>query len=128
VTAATVLVLDDDEDTSMLLEILFRRRGWPTVVAGNLAQARSALGTYEIAALLTDVCLPDGDGSTLLAQGRPPGLLAALLMTGHGLGSADARLVCTQAGFDDYVCKPFDARALVSRIAASLAPAKAGTL
>jgi len=122
-TSATVLVVDDDEDTSMLLGMLFRRQGWPTVLAGNLEQARVALATHDVAALLTDVRLPDGDGSTLLAQGRPAGLRAALLMTGNDMGGAAGRLACTRAGFDDYVRKPFDARALVSRITTSMGPA-----
>lgn len=125
VTPGTVLVVDDDEDTSMLLGLLFRRQGWITIMAGSLEQARVALATHEVTALLTDVRLPDGSGATLLARGRPAHLRAALLMSGNGIGEQDGRIACARDGFDDYVCKPFDAGALVARVATLLTPAVA---
>jgi len=125
VNPGTVLVVDDDEDTSMLLGLLFRRQGWVTLVAGTLEQAQIALATHEVTALLTDVRLPDGNGATLLARGRPAHLRAALLMSGNGAGAGARRLACARDGFDDYVCKPFDAGTLVARVATLTAPAAA---
>jgi two-component system response regulator GlrR len=127
---ATVLVVDDDEDTSTLLGIMFRRQGFRTVVAGDLAEARAALAKGNISGLVTDIRLPDGDGCALLSGGRPAHLRAALLMSGgHPGGDATKpgpALSSSLAGFDDYVTKPFDARVLVQRLSELLGPAATG--
>lgn len=118
-----VLVVDDDEDTSDLLEVLLGRQGWRTTFASDLAQAKSALETGAFAALVTDLSLPDGSGLSLLSNGRPPTLRAAVVMTGWG-GDQERR-ESERRGFDAFVVKPFDAVQLVSLLERRLAPEEA---
>jgi DNA-binding response OmpR family regulator len=105
-----LLVVDDDEDTSELLGLLIGRQGWGVTFASDLAQARTALATGDISALVTDVTLPDGSGLSLLANGRPRTLRAAVVISGARV-EEDREL--TRTGFDAYLMKPFDATALV---------------
>jgi len=115
-----VLVVDDDEDTSVLLGIVLRRQGYKTTFVTNLAEAHGALATGDFAALVTDLSLPDGSGLSLLSNGRPATLRAAVVMTGSG-GDADRR-ESEKRGFDAYVVKPFDAGTLASLLARLLGP------
>jgi DNA-binding response OmpR family regulator len=114
-----VLVVDDDEDTSALLGLVCGRQGWRTLFASDLAGAIKALETAEIAALITDVNLPDGRGLSLL-ENRRASLRAAVVISGRG--GAEELSESTRAGFDAYLVKPFDAVALVSLIKGLLAP------
>ena len=118
-----VLVVDDDEDTSALLGSWLRRQGWAATFVHDLAQARVALGEGEISALVTDLSLPDGSGLSLLSNGRPPPLRAAIVMTGWS-GDAERR-EAEQRGFDAYFVKPLDATQLVGRLRQLLEPSSA---
>jgi DNA-binding response OmpR family regulator len=114
-----VLVVDDDEDTSVLLGLLLGRQGWGTMFASDLEQARSALERADVSALVTDVSLPDGSGLSLLAN-RRPSLRAAVVITGRA--GEEERRESTRVGFDAYVMKPFDGPELVSLLEGLLAP------
>lgn len=118
-----VLVVDDDEDTSALLGLLLGRHGWGATFAADLEEARSALGKSDISALVTDVHLPDGSGLSLLANGRPPTLRAAVVITGWG--GEEERRESKRSGFDAYFVKPFDGVQLV-RILQHLLEPEAG--
>ncbi len=115
-----VLVVDDDDDTSVLLGLRFRRHGWETTLVSDLAQARSALETGAFSALVTDLWLPDGSGLSLFSDGRPTTLRAAVVMTGW-LGNGERR-EAERSGFDAYFVKPFDTAQLVVFLEARLAP------
>jgi DNA-binding response OmpR family regulator len=114
-----VLVVDDDEDTSALLEVLLGRQGWAATFVTDLARAKGALETGAFSALVTDLSLPDGSGLSLLANGRPPTLRAAVVMTGWG--GATERRESERTGFDAYVVKPFDAIQLIALLKTRLA-------
>lgn len=116
----SVLVVDDDEDTTVLLGIVLGRQGWRTTFATNLAQAQSALAEGDFSALVTDLSLPGGSGLSLLSNGRPATLRAAVVMTGS-TGEADRR-ESERRGFDAYVVKPFEAAELVALLVRLVGP------
>lgn len=115
-----VLVVDDDEDTSALLGAWLRREGWAAAFVRDLAQARVALERGEVSALVTDLRLPDGSGLSLLSNGRPPSLRAAIVLS--GCSGDPERREAEQRGFDAYLVKPLDATHLVGRLRLLLEP------
>jgi DNA-binding response OmpR family regulator len=119
-SAERVLVVDDNGDTGELLSLLLEREGWETTHATSLAEAREALATGAFSALVTDVGLPDGNGLSLLAGGRSPGLRAALVTT--GMNSAEERRRSREAAFDHYFVKPVDTRELIGTLKRLLGP------
>jgi DNA-binding response OmpR family regulator len=115
-----VLVVDDDDDTSVLLGIVLGRHGYVTTFVSDLPDARSALETGDFAALVTDLSLPGGSGLSLLSNDRPATLRAAVVMS--GAGAAADRRESERRGFDAYLVKPFDAAELAVLLARLLGP------
>ncbi len=119
-----ILVVEDDPDASALLEVVLRRRGWNATFVSDLEQAKAALETDAFCALITDLTLPDGSGLSLLSNGRPPTLRAAVVMTGWG---GAARAESLKHGFDAYVVKPFDSTQFVHLVEKLLSGPKGTT-
>ncbi|KPF47728.1 hypothetical protein IP87_06675 [beta proteobacterium AAP121] len=70
VRALHVLVVEDAEVLALLLARAFEQRGHRVEVAATVAQARLRLAAGGIDLLLSDLHLPDGSGSELLAWAR----------------------------------------------------------
>jgi PAS domain S-box-containing protein len=112
----TILVVEDDPVSAMLLQAFCEQEGYPVIVAASGAEARAALGENAIALVLLDLRLPDVDGVELMReirQGeRPPDVI---ITTAHaGRGSAIAGI---EAGAAGYIVKPVEIprlRALVN--------------
>jgi len=67
VSKPRVLVVDDEADLlEVITETVGKKLNCRLVTAKNVAQARKVLESQKIDLLLTDVNLPDGDGTTLL--------------------------------------------------------------
>ena len=67
-SAATILLVDDDEVLSQVLRRVLTREGYTVVQAGNVAEALRAARSNNPQLALLDLCLPDGDGMELARQ------------------------------------------------------------
>lgn len=111
---AEVLVVEDDPELAGAVSETLELFGLRTTTVGTLAGARTLAERADL--ILLDLALPDGDGMELCRelQGRIP----VIVMTAR---DTQADLVGgLEAGADDYVAKPFDARELVARCRAVL--------
>ncbi|MGK3968550.1 response regulator [Sorangium sp. So ce118] len=108
-----VLVLDDDDDTSTLLGMALRRRGFRVVVARSCEEGRARLADNPIDALVTDVSLPDGSGIELVASlaAKPRATIVV-----SGFGGDDDREKSRLAGAHAHLVKPVDVARLVSTL------------
>ena len=118
--ALRVLLVEDHEDTRMILRRLLTRWGHTVTAAGCVAEARLALadGTFDL--LLSDVGLPDGTGMDVVATLREKSRIPAVAMSGYGMEADIART--RAAGFDEHLVKPVAAdllRELVTRFSSS---------
>jgi CheY-like chemotaxis protein len=107
----TVLVVDDNEDTRDLLCTMLEAHGARVLMAGSVADARSALAVQLPDVLVTDLAMPVEDGFGLLDYCRnhdDPALrrLPMLALTAYGSQQAQDRVIA--AGFDAYLAKPVD--------------------
>lgn len=101
-----VLLVEDHTDTRTVLATLLNRCGCQTVVAKNLADARTRLHEMRFEILICDLNLPDGDGIDLVREAKEMHAVKAIALTGRT--SDEDRDAGFTAGFDYYLTKPID--------------------
>lgn len=117
-----VLVVEDNEKTGPWVVHELERSGLEARCVPSLEAARACYETMPIDAMVVDRNLPDGDGLDFIALLRRSGFRTpALLFT--ALESVSDRVRgLTEAGADDYVCKPVHGDELVARVQVLLKP------
>ena len=101
-----ILVVEDDADTAAALRHLLPLWGYDVHSASSLAEARSAVAAGPFDLLLSDLVLPDGNGTDLCRQLQLDHPVPAISVTGYTLPDDTAR--CKAAGFDRCLTKPLD--------------------
>jgi signal transduction histidine kinase len=112
-----VLVVEDHRDTLDTLERLLVRYGYLVRTAASVAQALEVAASYEFDLLVSDIGLPDGRGTELLATLRTMrgGPLPAIAMSGFGMDEDLAQ--SREAGFSEHLTKPVEFDSLQRAIA-----------
>ncbi len=113
-----VLLVDDDTGLCASLERLLRLEGFAVDLAHTEPDgvARTLTGDYALVVL--DVMLPGGDGRLALRKIRAQSDVPVIMLTARG--DESDRIAGLEAGADDYLPKPFNARELVARMRAVL--------
>ncbi|MDZ4837599.1 MAG: response regulator transcription factor [Candidatus Melainabacteria bacterium] len=114
-----VLVVEDDEFVSGLISDCLKLDHYDVevVATGNEASDRLRLYNYDL--ILLDVNLPEQSGLQLCEKYRGAGGVTPIIML-TGQRSIDDKEAGLNAGADDYLTKPFNARELVARVRAVL--------
>jgi len=121
VTAARILVVDDEVDISTILTVTLRRAGYEVASAADGIEAIEAIKRQAPDLVLLDVMMPRADGLETLRRIRehPPTAQVPVIML-----TARSRLTDKMKGFergaDDYVAKPFEPAEILARVAAQL--------
>lgn len=113
-----ILIVDDDELTRELAEILLTEHGYCVVTAGDASQALDRLADHpEIGLIFTDLQMPGAmDGKEMLHHLRFDGCnLPAILTSGIGYIPGDL------PSRTKFLSKPYKRAHLVNRIQESLA-------
>ena len=117
--SARLLVVDDEESITALLETALRFMGHDVVVAATGAEALDAVMRHELDLIVLDVNLPDLDGFEVCRRIRRDGHdLPVIFLTARDADD-DVRAGFTGGG-DDYLKKPFSLEELTLRIGALL--------
>ena len=120
-TRPRILVVDDEPNLVELIgEVVGNGMHCRIIVAKTIAEARKLLASEPIELLVTDVSLPDGDGTSLLAtlrQKQPNA--SAIVIT--GAPSVDRAIMALRDGALDFLPKPFTAKILQERVRRALA-------
>jgi len=113
------LIVDDEPDILELLEITLGRMGVETCAAANLKIARSILARRSVNLCITDLRLPDGDGTDLVEhiQRHYPTIPVAII-TAHG--NMETAIRALKGGAFDFVSKPVDLQVLRSLVSTAL--------
>ena len=109
-----VLLVEDHADSAELLRILLERHGFAVTVAGSVGTALAAALAEPMDVLVSDMDLPDGNGTELLQQLRAGGRLPAIALSGLDRAADVAR--ARAAGFDEYLGKPVSVERLVDAL------------
>ena len=123
-TSHRVLLADDNADLRGYIARLLSERGYEVDAVGDGIAALDRIRARKPDVLVTDVMMPRLDGFGLLAAIRTePALLDLPVIMLSARAGEEARIEGLAAGADDYLIKPFSARELLARIAATIAMA-----
>ena len=114
---ARVLITDDDPITRMLVKLLLERENYEVLEATNGREAVEIATRERPDLLLIDLNMPEMDGYEAIARLRQDFSMATLpivVLTAEDSPGIEQRVL--QLGADDYILKPFEAPALLSRV------------
>src|SRR5947207_6241833 len=117
-TAAPVLVVDDDPKIVTLVRTYLEREGFPVVTAGDGRAALAALAQEQPRLIVLDLMLPELDGLALMRIVRERSEVPIVILSARG--SAADRVYGIHEGADDYLVKPFSPADLVVGARAAL--------
>ncbi|MEO6122020.1 MAG: response regulator transcription factor [Acidimicrobiales bacterium] len=113
--AGRVLVVDDEENITFLLDAALRHFGFDVRVANTGRAALAEVERFAPHVVLLDVMLPDLDGFEILRRLRMDGeKVPVLFLTARD--AVDDKVRGLTLGGDDYVTKPFSLDEVVARI------------
>ena len=115
---ATILVVDDDPQTTRYVRDALSEAGYTPLVTGDPQEVASLVGQHDPDLVLLDLMLPGTDGIELM-RGLPE--LAErpiIFISAYGRDETIARAL--EAGACDYIVKPFSPTELTARARAAL--------
>jgi two-component system response regulator PilR (NtrC family) len=119
-SAARVLVCDDEAGLREMLEVLLRRAGYEVHATASCRAALEALradGRYDL--VVSDLALPDGSGMQVLeAAKKRDDALQVIMIT--AFASTEQAVEAMRLGAYDYVQKPFKNTELLAQIEKAL--------
>ena len=117
-TLPTILVVDDNQDNTDIIQHYLEVRGYPITGAHNGDEALALFEKVRPSIVLLDVMMPGRDGwevCRLMKQHRELGRNVRIIMV-TALDEWDDKRQALQTGADDYVEKPFDLSRLASAV------------
>lgn len=112
-----VLLVEDNSYNQTLARIILQHAGFSVKIAENGAQALEMLKQDHYQLVLMDVHMPvmDGYSATRAIRAQPQfATLPVIALTAHV--TADFHQECLDAGMNDFVTKPIDARTLLEKV------------
>jgi len=121
-----ILVVEDDQFTSALVQFALSKEGYNVGTADNPHGAMHMILKQEPDLLLLDITMPYQDGFEFSKKLRVEGYDTPIIfMTAKD--SVEDRLQGFTIGADDYICKPFNYQELVARVQAVMRRTKRAT-
>ncbi|HEX7338172.1 MAG TPA: type II/IV secretion system protein [Gemmatimonadales bacterium] len=118
---ATVLLVEDEDQLRRVMKDLLQREGYTVAEARDGIQALDEVDRHAPDVIILDLNLPGIDGYSVLAQLRSrPATREIPVMVLTAKGDEDNEVRVFELGADDFVTKPFRARALTARLEAVL--------
>lgn len=117
-TDKCLLIVDDDEKISSLMQKFLTAYGYHVLVAGCGREMFEQLAGQPVHLIILDVMLPGDDGFELCKQLRVQNDIPIIMLT--AMGTETERILGLELGADDYLTKPFNPNELLARIKAIL--------
>lgn len=113
-----ILVIDDEQTTLDLIQMLLERRGFEVIRALNADDGLRKAYRHQPDLVLLDVMMPDMDGWDVCRRLREMSDVPIIFLTARSENKDVVRGL--EIGADDYIAKPYDNDELVARIKAHL--------
>jgi two-component system, OmpR family, KDP operon response regulator KdpE len=113
-----LLVVDDSQDTTLVLKRVLQQEDYEVQVAQNGAEGLRLAFDFRPDLILLDVMMPGMDGWTMLGRLREFTDVPVIMLT--AVGGEDSLVHGLDSGADDYLTKPFSMQELKARIRAVL--------
>ena len=117
-SAARVLVVDDEQQILRALQTSLRGAGYEVDTADTAERALAAAAMRPPEAVILDLVLPDGTGTDVVRQLRTWSSAPVIVLS--AVGDEHEKVAALDAGADDYVTKPVGIDELVARLRAVL--------
>lgn len=117
-----VLVVDDEFDIAEVVHLVLEERGFTVLLASDGAEAQAILEKETPALVVTDLMMPRLNGAELIAWLRSQKRLAEVPVI-----SMSAVTPAKNAGWQEFLQKPFTLKRLVAAVTAVLDGAKTET-
>lgn len=114
----TILVVEDEAPIAETIVYALRTEGFEPVWKTTGREALEVLASQEVALVVLDVGLPDGNGFDICREMQRRARVPVIFLTARS--SEVDRIVGLELGADDYVAKPFSPRELTARVRAVL--------
>lgn len=113
----SILIVDDDTITVMVLEAMLRQEGYRTLSAHNGAEGRAAAARHQPDLVLLDVQMPDENGIDVCRalKGDPALALIPILFV-SAEDDVRSKVAGLDAGAVDYLTKPFQRAEVLARV------------
>jgi len=117
----TVLLVEDEEQLRRVMKDLLQREGYTVAEARDGVQALDQVDRFAPDVIILDLNLPGIDGYSVLAQLRSrPATRTIPVVVLTAKGDEDNEVRVFDLGADDFITKPFRAKALSARLEAVL--------
>ena len=113
-----ILIVDDDENISEILNMYLESAGYTTKIASTGKRAQELFLEYNPNLVLLDVMIPGIDGIDVLKWVRKQGEVPVIMLTAKG--DTFDKVLALELGADDYIVKPFEPKELLARVKAVL--------
>lgn len=113
-----ILIVDDDENISEILNMHLESSGYTTKIASTGKRAQELFLEYNPNLVLLDVMIPGIDGIDVLKWVRKQGEVPVIMLTAKG--DTFDKVLALELGADDYIVKPFEPKELLARVKAVL--------
>ena len=112
-----ILVVEDDQDISMLITFHLKANGFETDTASNGREAVEKLSQGGYALALLDILIPELSGIDVLKYIRTESPCPSLPVIVASALTEEAEIIASlELGADDYITKPFSPKILVARV------------
>jgi len=104
-----VLIVDDEEDSLEVAQLLLEMAGAQVLTAMNGREALEIIGMHRPHFILSDLSMPEVDGWRLvydLNRGHSTPDIPVIALTAHAISGDRERAL--KAGFANYIAKPLD--------------------
>ncbi|TFB25002.1 response regulator transcription factor [Filobacillus milosensis] len=114
-----ILIVDDEESISTLIDYNLVQEGYQTVVAHDGESALNLANQNTFDLILLDLMLPNMNGLEVCEKLRQMGVQVPIIML-TAKGEEEDKITGLDVGADDYITKPFSPKELNARIRAVL--------
>lgn len=114
-----LLIVDDEPEIRQVIDRALAGDQLAIHTAGNLTEARTALGKQAIDVVLLDIGLPDGDGLTFADElHRDHPNIRTIMVTANA--TTQTAVQAMRAGVVDFIAKPLNIDELTQRVTTAL--------
>lgn len=113
-----VLLIEDEKSLADMIAFFLQEEGYRTEMIHDSKDAIQKLFHFKPDIIVTDLMLPDMDGSELVSQIRKQSTVPVLMISANTM--LNERIKALENGADDFLCKPFSLKELDARIKALL--------
>lgn len=115
-----LFIVDDDAPTRDALSVVFTLAGYRVSVFADAETFLAAARSHPPAGVLLDLHLPDKSGLVVLNELKAQHYPAPIFII-SGDGDVACAVAAVKSGAFDYLIKPFEARAIVTRVGNAIA-------